>query len=369
VLRGPLERLDKDGSLRLGGPDGGAVAAADVVGLRQLGKSLPPFPEDQHVILASGDRFPVEAARLDGERLRFRNADLGGEAVVPLGALSVLWREAPAGPEAPERLRRRLAAETRKRDAALLANGDRVEGVLSALDDKKLTLEPEGQGKATTFDLGQVAALAMSNEQLDTLLPRGEYWRAVLLGPEGGAGARLALTEATSDGVALTGKTVFGASLRVPLARLAALDRCGGRAVWLSDLRPAKYEYFSYLDERWPLAADSSVAGNDLRLGGSTYAKGVGMHAHSRATFALGGGYRRFEALVGLDPKTGRDGTAGVRVLADGKVVFEKAGLTTAPAAVSVDVSAAKELTLEVLSGRRGPVKAHVNWADARLIK
>jgi hypothetical protein len=28
-----------------------------------------------------------------------------------------------------------------------------------------------------------------------------------------------------------------------------------------------------------------------------------------------------------------------------------------------------QQLMREVVSGRRGPVKAHVNWADARLIK
>jgi hypothetical protein len=371
VLRGPLERLGKDGALRLGGPKGGDVAAGNLLALRQVGRELPPFPEDQHLILANGDRFPVEAVKLKGERLYCRSADLGdAEVSLPLGALVLLWREAPAGPEAPERLRRRLAEERRKRDAVLLANGDRVEGVLSALDEKKLTLEAEGKGKPTTVEVGQVAVLAMSTELPETLLPRGEYWRAVLLGAEGGAGARLALTEAACDGASLTGKTLFGATLRVPVARVAALDRCGGRNVWLSDLKPARYEYVNYLDERWPLALDSSVAGNDLRLGGSTHAKGLGMHAHSRATFALSGGYRRFEALVGLDPKTGRAGTASVKVLADGKVIFEERELTAAkPATVSVDVAGVKELTLEVGLGRRGPVQAHVNWADARLVK
>jgi hypothetical protein len=193
-----------------------------------------------------------------------------------------------------------------------------------------------------------------------------------LLGPGVAAGTRLSLASATvSDGV-LEGTTLFGAALRVPLARLAALDVFQGRAVYLSDLKPLRYEFLPYLDEQWPLVADGSVTGRDLRLGGSTFVKGVGLHSHSRATYGLAGGYRRFEAVVGLDPRTGREGGARVRLLADGKpLAIEERELTAdgEPLTLSVDVSGVKELTLEVLYGRRGPVQGHVNWVDARLVK
>jgi hypothetical protein len=154
---------------------------------------------------------------------------------------------------------------------------------------------------------------------------------------------------------------------------VAALDLRGGRAVYLSDLIPSKYEFRPYLDERWPWSADASATGGDLRLGGSTYDKGLGLHSHSRLTYRLGGAYRHFEAVVGLDDSDGRRGSVRVRVLADGKPldVGLKGELTRAggPLAVRVPVADVKELTLEVEFGEGGPVQDVVNWGDARLIK
>jgi hypothetical protein len=62
-----------------------------------------------------------------------------------------------------------------------------------------------------------------------------------------------------------------------------------------------------------------------------------------------------------------------IRVLVDGKEkdIGWKKELTVSdgPLAVRVDVAKGRELTLEVLFGSLGDVQAHVNWADARLVK
>src|SRR5438067_3998743 len=92
-----------------------------------------------------------------------------------------------------------------------------------------------------------------------------------------------------------------------------------GKAVYLSDLEPSKYEYTPYLGVSWPYVKDGSVAGRELRLPGGTYDKGLGLHAHSRLSYKLGGKYRFFEALVGLDAQTGKSGRAQIQVLLDGK--------------------------------------------------
>src|SRR5262249_44028909 len=133
-------------------------------------------------------------------------------------------------------------------------------------------------------------------------------------------GGRLSLTSAgCADGATFEGTTVFGARLSVPLGRVVALDVYQGKAVYLSDLNVSTYEFRPYLDAAWPLALDGNVAGHDLRLGGSTYDKGLGLHSHARATYRLPGSFRRFEAVVGLDDRDGAGGRARVRVLADGR--------------------------------------------------
>jgi hypothetical protein len=249
-----------------------------------------------------------------------------------------------------------------------------VEGILNGLDSKKVTVEVDK--KVVAVDTGQVAAVALSTELADALRPRGTYGRVVLAGTGRARGSRLSLSAATCDGRTLKGTTVFGAALDVPLAQVAALDLYQGRAVYLSDLKPTRFVYTPFLGEpgvRWGLVTDGNVAGHDLRLGGSTYDKGIGLHSRSRVTYDLAGAYQRFEAVVGLDDRLGRRGNVRVRVLADGKAFDPVKGheLTarTGPVTVRVPLAGVKELTLEVDFGRGGDVQGVVNWADARLIK
>jgi len=366
-LEGKLLELGADWSVRL--ESGDAVAAGDLISLRRPGAGLPPPPDGPHLMLSNGDRIPAEDVRLSGERVRFRHPDLNGgqDTSVPLGMLAVYWRESPGG----EATRRRLAAGARTRDAVLLQNGDVIEGTLTGIDGKGV--EVEADKKRVTVELSRVAAVALSSELADRARPRGAYARLALTSADRPDGTRLSMSRVTIAGDVLTGTTVFGTTVRVPLARVAALDIMQGRAVYLSDLKPAKYESEPFLDVRWPLVPDGCADGRELRLGDGAYDRGLGTHPRCRVTYRLDGAYRRFEAVVGLDPGSGRDGGARVRVLADGKPLDLGADreLTAraAPLAVAVDVSGAKELTLVVDFGRRGDVQAHVNWADARLVK
>src|SRR5262249_10478632 len=134
-----------------------------------------------------------------------------------------------------------------------------------------------------------------------------------------------------------------------------------------------RYRHTPFLGRGWPLVRDGSVAGLNLRLGGNTHDKGLGMHSRSQVTFVLPEGYSWFEAKVGLDDRTGRRGRARIQILLDG-APHEIAGgreLTGSGSLfkLRVEVTEVRELTLVVDFGSLGDVQAHVNWADARLIK
>ena len=115
------------------------------------------------------------------------------------------------------------------------------------------------------------------------------------------------------------------------------------------------------------------MAGYDLRVASNTFDKGIGLHAESKLTYDLSAGYQWFEALVGLDDHTGREGTAVIEVLVDGKPQDLGASRELSrpgdPKSIRVNVAGARELTLAVKFGRRGDVQDHVDWVDARLIK
>ena len=375
-VEGPLRELAPDWSVQVGGAraDGG-----DVLTVRRAGRPLPPAPAEAQLLLVGGDRVPVryEEQRtgpvLIGERLHFRCPYVAGgeDASVPLSTVSVVWYAGAAG-EDPERLRRRLTQEARKRDVVLLRNGDALEGVLTGLDERTVTIEVDR--KPVAVSVGRTAAIALSSELAEAPKPKGVYARLVLHAPgETADGARLSLASARlADDKTLAGVTLFGAAVSVPLARVAALDLVGGKAAYLSDLKPIRYEYFPYLDDRWEYTRDAEPTGLDMRLGGSAYDKGVGLHSRGRLTYAVPPGCRRFEALVGPDDRTGRAGSVRVRVLADGKPLDlgpDRDVTAGAPLAVAVDVAGVKELTLEADFGKGGPVQDRVDWADARFVK
>jgi hypothetical protein len=370
VVRGSFEELRSDWSIRLGGTTGGIVAGSDVVALRRSDRTLPALPSTEHVILANGDRMPGQVLDLAGQYLRFRFQD-GNILSLPLSALLVVWFAAPSGPETDEsadlsRLLRRLAAETRTRDVVLLRNGDIEKGILTGLDAQLVRLDSDE--KKLQIDRNKVAAIALNTELATMLRPPGRYGRVILRD-----GCRLSLASAQwSAGKTLSGVTLFRKPVILTAEDVVAIYVFQGAAVYLSDLKPRETAYNFYGSETWPFVADGTVDRRDLCLGGSTYDKGLGMHSETRLTYDLGGRYQRFEALVGLDPRTGQRGSVRLRVLVDGQDripgSLELTGQTL-PTPLRIDVSKARVLTLMVEFGNGGPVQDHVNWADARLIR
>jgi hypothetical protein len=363
---GTLQQLGPGWAVRFGGKE----SVRDLLTLRRTDKPLPPPPTGEQLVFVNGDRVAGRVRKLADEQIHFQftaELEANKEARVPLSALSVIWLATPDGVDQPDLFRRRLAAGQRQRDTLLLRNGDALEGLLGGFDDAGVQMEVDK--KSVPVPRSRIAAVALSTELTTPLRPKGVFGRLILAG-----GSRLSLADAAcEDGKTLTGTTLFDAPVRVPLEQVLALDIYQGKAVPLSELKPLKQEQTPYLGVSWPLVNDGSVAGRDLRLGGSSYDKGLGMHSESRVTYDVSAGYRRFEALVGLDDQTGRDGSVRIKVLVDGKprdVGWDKE-LTaqTGPQPVRVDLAGAKQLTLVVEFGQRGDVGDHIDWVDARLVR
>ncbi|HLJ95816.1 MAG TPA: NPCBM/NEW2 domain-containing protein [Gemmataceae bacterium] len=368
VATGSLQQLRDDWSVSLGGTKPIQVKGTDLISLRRSQTALPSTPRGERVVFTNGDQLPGTPLELRAERIRFQ-AQIGTDAELnlPLSAISLFWFPAPQGIDDGDRLHPRSAAQRRKGDCALLRNGDLVEGTLTALDAGEIHLDT-AKGKEVQIARSKVAVLALSTELARIFRPKGVYGRLVLTN-----GARLSLLSAQANGEELIGKTFFGASVRIPVRQIIALDLRQGRAVYLSDLEPRRYEHTPYLGVHWPYTKDTSVAGNELRVGSSTFDKGIGMHSQSRLTYDLGGRYQWFEGSVGLDDRTGHEGSVLIEILVDGKpadwgTARELTGRDK-PLPVRVRVAGARELTLAVLFGRHGDVQDHVDWADARLIK
>jgi hypothetical protein len=356
----------------------GETTVRDVINLRRADRPIPGFPTAAHLVTTTGDLIVGALAGGDGQFLRFRpsGAGLKPETVwkVPLSSAVVLWLSDTPANTPLDASRYDWLADVRNRDVLRFRNGDTARGSIDGVDpDAESPAFPfrPTNGDHRSVAASELAAIAFNPALARARKPKGAYVRVVLTD-----GSRLALTNsAISEGV-LTGTTLFGEKVELRLSGVVAVDVLGGKAVYLSDLKPNKVEQTGFLGVTWPWGADRTVRGEALRvmtaLGESTSDKGLSTHPRTTLTYDLGGKYQRFEALVGLDPAAAIHSKVTVRVLVDGKEQTLPAlqALSDGKAIeVKVDVRGAKALVLGTDFGSAGGVGGDVNWADARLIK
>ncbi|MFE0650381.1 sulfatase-like hydrolase/transferase [Streptomyces sp. NPDC059534] len=112
--------------------------------------------------------------------------------------------------------------------------------------------------------------------------------------------------------------------------------------------------------------------GTPIAFGGTTYAKGLGVHAYSDVAFHLGGAGNRFTAVVGIDDFSARQSSAGATratVYGDDRILLATPTLTaaTGPVPVDVDVRGVRVLRLEVTDANARTSFDHTSWALARV--
>lgn len=108
--------------------------------------------------------------------------------------------------------------------------------------------------------------------------------------------------------------------------------------------------------------------GSPLRVGGVTYAKGLGSHAPAKIRYYLGGRCTSFTAQVGVDDVQTARGSVQFSVLADGteKVKSPVLKATDAAWSLTADVTGASYVDLVVGDGGDGNGNDHADWGDAR---
>jgi hypothetical protein len=167
-------------------------------------------------------------------------------------------------------------------------------------------------------------------------------------------------------------KTVSGVDVNYSSAQaIAALDYGQGNIAYLSDLEPMVGAPDREAgDPRFTYLRDRNQANEPLKLDNSVYPKGLWVYSDTTLTFTLGGDYREFKAIVGLDEAlTNATSAAKVTIEADSQVVFsETVKRTDKPRVLTVDVKAAKQLKISVEADT--PYNGgQVVFADARVQK
>ncbi|ABF44105.1 Glycosyl hydrolase family 98, carbohydrate binding module (plasmid) [Deinococcus geothermalis DSM 11300] len=109
--------------------------------------------------------------------------------------------------------------------------------------------------------------------------------------------------------------------------------------------------------------------GRPLTIGGTTYRKGLGVHAASELVYDLGGNCSTFTAEVGVDDEVGDRGSVVFQVFADGTELFNSGVRTGKDPALAVNQSVAgkKQLKLVVSGTADGISYDHADWANAKI--
>ena len=133
------------------------------------------------------------------------------------------------------------------------------------------------------------------------------------------------------------------------------------------ELQVSSLDLSSMIQDWQTPGINKSVAGNPLRIGGKTYASGIGTHAESTVTITLAGASSRFTAQVGVDDETEGKGTVEFSVIGDGKTLWTSGRIKGNDAAtpVNVDLTGIKRVTLLVQDSKDGNGSDHADWADA----
>lgn len=333
------------------------------------------MPSAPHIILNNGDRIAGIPLTIVDTSLRF-NAELLRDAAnqrkalrFPLTAIASIWLVPPDSTE--QELSANSIANPLSNDRVQLRNDDAILGTVTEIDSQKNEVTVALKEAKRTIDLKQTARIEFSNKIARIRKPAGPYGHLVLTN-----GSRITIQSPIIRDDLLQATTLYKDSFAVRLSDVRALDIYQGQAIYLSDLKPAKYAYRSYLGEIFNWSADRNLSGGPLQLktkkGLSTFDKGIAVHSESTLTYALDGKYRRFETLVGLDARYGKSGSVQIHVTVDGKeqAIAGSKDLTAekGPLAIRANLIGAKELNLTVSWGEGGNVGDHVNWADARLI-
>ncbi|MET9218101.1 beta-galactosidase [Streptomyces sp. NPDC003300] len=139
------------------------------------------------------------------------------------------------------------------------------------------------------------------------------------------------------------------------------------------DNQVSDLEFLSATNGWGPVERDQSVGntasgdGTPLKLGGVTYAKGLGINSPSDVQIYLDGRCTRFTALVGVD--NGDPGTVTFSVTLDGKALTTTPVLNggSAPVAIDVPVTGGQVIDLGVGDGGDGNGNDHGDWVNPTL--
>lgn len=343
--------------------------------VRYLGLPVPPSPLPDvraraRVTLRGEDRVEGRVVGGRGERLSLA---LGGSTPLDLSVEELVSLVFPGRLPGDGS----VPAPAADGDRLYLARGrglDKVDGLVNGFSSEGVSFE--GRFGERTHPWDEVVALFFEALEEGGGAPPGVPVVVDLVG-----GGRLSggLTRMDAEGVRMATAATPDLFLPAALVREVLVD--DGSLRFLSQLPMAGVgptDLFGGGDDlgmRYPPNVDANFRGDPLRAGGRTWSRGIGVHAPSRLTWTLDGGWKELRGLVAIDDSALENefhGSVIFRVHVDGELRFESSVVrgghppTVLPA---VELAGARELVLEVGTAGEAFVSDRADWLRLVLVR
>jgi len=366
---GALQSFSLDGGLRWIDSSGSeqVVAPADVVQISTATESATSLSEGVAVHLTGGG--VLYGNIVSGTEEIVRIAPQGfGPVEVPLaevtGLATFVGRLLPSGGQAAANV---LPDVSGPDDVLLLGNGDRISGAVVRISEQGVTFDTDAGVSTVPFErlLGAILE-PLAAERPDRLRAR------VLLAD----GSRLEAQSLQWTTKSLRARFYSETQHEVPLDAVVRVEVVGGRWQWLSELDPVSFAHTPFLTLDWPWQRDRNVRGGPVRVGGTHFERGIGVHSQSRLVYETGGDFAVFFSHFGLDDTAGPLADVDIEIRVDGQTRFHRKHIKHRPPdqhepgdPIRIELDGAKRLELIVTFGQNGDVQDRFNWAGAALIR
>jgi hypothetical protein len=264
---------------------------------------------------------------------------------VPLTAVSSVLNE--ANNEALGKHFRDYVAKSKQKrsDFLLVKRGEALNGLDGTVgdgDEKGENVEFTREGQKLPISLAKTQGIIFFRETDPKMVPA-----ACKLLDMARNEVMIATIAKSEKGFQIT--TPSGAKIDYPRQLIARLDYSKGKLTFLSDIDPVEIveNCTEGQDSVQHFHRDKNLDGGAIRIGPSSYSKGLSLHSHTELEYDLKGEYREFSAFLGIEESIGGgDGPTVVKILGDGKELYNgtlKKGQKLNPTAKPPGAAAAKK--------------------------
>jgi len=348
-----------------------SIPDKDLLAIRMAG-SVPPSPVTgssstpvamADVRLTDGTRLRVTRFTSTTKQINIHHPQLGG-LTLPLSVVQSVRLAAPDGKV--DATWNHLLERTPKKDQVAVRKSDvldHLDGVIGSLDETTLNFQLDGDD------------IPIKRERLFGLIfaKRESTAAKTIASMELVSGDHLAAKSLTLEGDIWTIRLASGTDLTVPSSGVQVVDFSAGKIAYLSNMEPRDIKYSPYFEPIfvWKYHQDR---GNELRplsVGNKTYAKGLSIHSKTALKYRIGGDFRRFQAVMGIDDYVRVGGNVDVIIKGDNRVLFRgSARMGQPPQPLDLDVTGVVELEIDVGYGEDElDIGDWLHLGDAKVIK